>query len=59
MSNIKKAAIEFYLDWVNNFLTSESMAEHYSISREECIQLIDMGRKWHSDQFVKNPDTTL
>lgn len=52
MSNIKKAAIEFYLDWVNNFINPESMAHHYDMTTQQCLDLINMGREWYSDYLL-------
>lgn len=48
MSNIKKAAIDFYLDWFNNFINPESMAQHYEMTTQQCIELINIGREWHT-----------
>lgn len=63
MSNIKQAAIEFYLDWFNNFINADSMAYHYNMTTEQCLQLINMGRQWYAEllelQSVKNSDTSL
>lgn len=68
MSNIKKAAIEFYLDWFNNFFNTESMADHYNMTTQQCLDLINMGREFHvlnhrrDDKYleaVKNSDSTL
>jgi len=35
----------FYLDWVNNFLTVQSLADHYDITKKEADILIECGRK--------------
>ena len=35
---------EMYLDWVNNFLTVARFAEHYSISEEKALFIINTGR---------------
>lgn len=68
MSNIKKAAIEFYLDWFNNFINVDSMAYHYNMTTQQCLELINMGREFHVlnhhrvDEYleaVKNSDSTL
>jgi hypothetical protein len=47
---MKKYLIEFYLDWVNNFLTVAKMASNYGITDEECHQLIEIGRKYQLEQ---------
>lgn len=46
---IRVCLIDFYLDWVNNYLTVEKMAEHYSITEEQCSALIDTGRDLHRE----------
>lgn len=38
----------FYLEWVNNWLTPEAMAEGYSITKEECLAFITAGRAVHN-----------
>jgi hypothetical protein len=43
----KKAKQDIYLDWVNNYITSSYMAERYSTSEEEMLELIETGRKAH------------
>ena len=37
--------IDFYLDWANNFLTTETMAENYKITKREVEKLIKEGRE--------------
>jgi hypothetical protein len=34
-----------YLDYLNNFMTVEKLAEHYGLTVEEAMVLIDRGRK--------------
>ena len=36
---------KMYLDWVNNFLTVSAFAEHYEITKEEAIEIIEWGRR--------------
>ena len=36
---------EFYLEWWNNYLTIETIAEHYGLSVEEATKKRDNGRK--------------
>lgn len=40
--------IDFYLDYLNNFLTVDCIAEHYSISNDAAYDLINKGRFQHS-----------
>lgn len=43
--NLPRIAREFYLDYVNNYLTVEKIAEHYEISEALAKALIDEGRR--------------
>ena len=36
---------EVYLDWCNNYLTVEKMAEHYGLSTRQMNDLINNGRE--------------
>ncbi len=49
---MKKKLIDFYLDYVNNYLTVPVMAEHYGIDPIDCVQLISMGRKLHNENVI-------
>jgi hypothetical protein len=44
---------EFYLDWVNNYLTVETMAEHHGLDVTHARTLIDIGRDAH-EKHVKD-----
>jgi hypothetical protein len=53
--NIRKTASEFYLLYVNEYLTVEKIAEHQGISEELARLLISEGKKinndnWHPDK---------
>lgn len=37
----------FYLDWFNNYLTVEKIAEHYGIGTAHAYILINYGRQKH------------
>jgi hypothetical protein len=37
-------ANDFYLDYVNNWLTVSRMAEHYGITQKRAYRLITLGR---------------
>ena len=41
---IKQSLIEFYLDWINNYLTIDKMASDYNLTNEQCNTLINIGR---------------
>lgn len=42
----KQSVIAFYHEFVNNFLTVEKMAEYYQMPYEDCLYLIELGRKY-------------
>jgi len=35
---------ELYLEWVNNYLSLNTFAEHYSLTRWEALRVINAGR---------------
>tara|TARA_R110000851_G_scaffold86723_3_gene188846 strand:- start:1535 stop:1723 length:189 start_codon:yes stop_codon:yes gene_type:complete len=39
--------IDFYLDWFNNYLTVEKIAEHHGLDVDDAKALISMGRHMH------------
>jgi len=39
--------IDFYLDWFNNYLTVEKLAEHHGLAVDDAKALINMGRYMH------------
>ena len=39
--------IDFYLDWVNNYLTVNKIAEHHGLDLDDAKALISMGRYMH------------
>lgn len=41
---MKTKVLNMYLDWFNNFLTLDRFAEHYDISQDKAIRIIDLGR---------------
>jgi len=46
-----RSAIAFYLDWVNNWITTEKMAEWYEMPKEDCEYLIELGRKLNEEKY--------
>jgi hypothetical protein len=38
---------QFYLDWVNNFCSTEGCAEHYGITQDEARSFIERGKALH------------
>ena len=56
MSNqtMAKQLQDFYLDWINNYLTVEKMAEHNELTVEDTATLINLGRSYHEKGVVNN-----
>ena len=46
--------IDFYLDWLNNYLTVEKIAEHHGLDLDDAKALINMGRYMHHNLLVTN-----
>lgn len=46
----KDFAVRFYLDYVNNYLTVEKIAEHYGVSMGDAFLLIGKGRDLHEER---------
>jgi hypothetical protein len=51
-ANVRKTITEFYLDWVNNYMTIAKIAEDYGMRQSDVIVLINMGRRYHEDMLV-------
>lgn len=49
--NIKNVLNELYLDYFNNYLTIELMAEHQEMKVEDLKMLIDLGRKINNKEY--------
>jgi predicted RNA-binding protein (virulence factor B family) len=47
---------ESFLDWYNNYVSTERFAEHYSLTIEEANTLIKEGRELHEAAVVDQPD---
>jgi hypothetical protein len=46
--NTKTQIIQMYLDFVNDFITTEKFAEYYNITTEDAIIIIKAGRLLNS-----------
>lgn len=51
---MKKQLIEFYLDYVNNYLCHVTMAEHQGMTPEQCLQLIGFGRVFNTESVEQS-----
>ena len=49
MKVTKNSLIRFYLEYVNNFLTIERMAEYYEMPKDDCEYLVNLGRKYNEE----------
>ena len=49
--NIKILAKDFYLHWYNNYISYELIAEHYEITNQLAIELINMGREINNGTY--------
>lgn len=49
---MKKQIIDFYLEYLNNFLTIDRLAEYFSMEPGEASALVDLGRKYHEENVA-------
>ena len=45
--SLERVLREYYLDWVNNFLTVARFAEYHGLTTKQAQQVIEMGRDLH------------
>ena len=48
---LKQQLINLYLELLNDFLTVSRIAEYYGLTTEDMRTLIEMGKKYHEEQF--------
>lgn len=46
-------AKDFYLDWVNNYLTIGKISKHYQITEEQAKQLIEEGKTIQRLEYLR------
>ena len=51
---MKDTLIEFYLDWVNNYLSITKMAKDNELSFEVTVNLIELGKNLHEEESRKS-----
>lgn len=51
MINIKTILNDMYLDYFNNYLTFEKMAEVHGISKEDLKILLELGKKINNKEY--------
>ena len=49
MNYTKQECQEMYLDWVNNFLSTNRFAEYYSLKLSEVENILDVGRCYNME----------
>lgn len=49
----REQAKEIYLDWINNYLTIATYADHHGLSEREATRLIDLVRDIYN---TKHPE---
>ena len=47
---MKQKLIDFYLDWFNDFLTVEKLADYYGIEPSRAHRMIICGRFFHNQK---------
>ncbi len=52
MLTMRQQFADWYLDYVNNWLTLDGFAEYYGISPEQAAQVIAMGKVFHEEDSV-------
>lgn len=56
---MKQKLIDFYLDFVNNYLTIGKFAEANQLSERDCLEVLTLGQKLHElevdNRFKTNP----
>jgi hypothetical protein len=58
-TSAKEFARAFYLDWVNNYISLEKIAEHHGISVELARLLISEGRDTHINRIGMANETLV
>lgn len=48
--NIREYLADFYLVYVNDFITREAFALAHSLTPTEAVQLLQMGMKFHEER---------
>ena len=49
---MKRALVELYLEWVNDYLTMETMAEHHKLAEDDLRTLVSIGKRLHEKQVI-------
>jgi hypothetical protein len=47
---MKKKLIEFYLDYVNNYMTTQTFADAYDLDVKVARELLEIGKRLHESK---------
>lgn len=50
---LKNHLADLYLEFINDFLTTERFAEYLDISSTQCRALVDLGREFHNERVTE------
>lgn len=53
---ITENLIEFYLDYLNNFVSYKTMASYYGINSDDLLSILAIGKKLHEDSAITKED---
>lgn len=45
---MRQQLIDWYLDWVSNYLSVDKFAEHNGLSRDQALKLLELGEELHN-----------
>lgn len=49
-TRISKSLIaQFYLEYATHWLSIEEMAKFYEMTKEDCISIVTLGKKYHNE----------
>lgn len=52
--NLENALCEAYLDWANNYLTTDKFAEDYGLTNIQARHIINAGRHKHNERVANH-----
>ena len=47
---MKEQLIEFYLDWINNYLSIDTLEESHGLTEEDARKILTIGMKYHNQK---------
>jgi hypothetical protein len=54
-SSLNMVLREYYLDWVNNWISVQAFAGYHELSHKQAVSIIDIGRKLH-ESYCRDVD---